>query len=195
MLASGAAAAINHLLRREAWAREHLLPFAGRTARLSVPPASMILAVKASGEVAAAESLEPDVTVTVNAASLLDLLRDPQSAASKAEVAGDAEFAKAIAYVFTHLRWDVEEDLSKVVGDVAAHRITRFGREAAQVPGRIIGSVSKSIAAYLQEERGTVPTRDEVASFTREVDALRDDAARLEKRLQRLQAGSEAGDR
>jgi ubiquinone biosynthesis protein UbiJ len=186
MLDSAAAGAINHLLRREAWARERLLPFAGKTARLSVPPVTMTLAVKASGEVAAAQTPEPDVTVTVAAASLLDTLRDPQSAAARAEVSGDAEFARAIAYLFTHLRWDVEEDLSKVVGDVAAHRIARFGREAAQVPGRVASSVSRSIAAYLRDERRALPTQGEVASFNREVDALRDDVARLEKRLQRL---------
>ena len=186
MLSKGAAAAINHLLRREAWARERLLPFAGRTARLCVPPASMSLVVKASGEVAAAEALEADVTVTLAAASLLDLLRDRESAASKAAVRGDAEFAKTLAYLFTHLRWDVEEDLSRVVGDVAAHRIARFGREAAQVPGRVAGSLSRSFAAYLREERKAVPTRGEVASFSRQVDALRDDVARLEKRLRNL---------
>jgi ubiquinone biosynthesis protein UbiJ len=186
MLASGVAVAINHLLRREAWARERLIPFAGRTVRLAVPPATIILAVKASGEVAGAESLEPDATITVPAASMLDLLRDPTSAASKAEVSGDAEFAQAIAYLFTHLRWDVEEDMSKVVGDVAAHRIAQFGRAAAQLPGQVADSLSRSFAAYLRDERQAVPTRGEVASFNLAVDALRDDVARLEKRLNNL---------
>ena len=193
MLSTVAAAAINHLLRRESWARERLLPFAGRIARLEVPPTGVTLAVTSAGEVAAADNVEPDVTLTVAAASVLDVLRDPQAAATSTQVTGDGEFAEAISYLFTHLRWDVEEDLSKVVGDLAAHRIASFGRDMAQVPGRVVDSVARSVSAYLREERGTVPSRSEVESFNQAVNTLRDDTARLEKRLERLQAQSDAG--
>jgi ubiquinone biosynthesis protein UbiJ len=188
-----AAAAINHLLRQESWARERLLPFAGRIARLKVPPTAVTLAVTSAGEVAAADNVEPDVTLTVAAASVLDVLRDPQAAATSTQVTGDGEFAEAISYLFTHLRWDVEEDLSKVVGDLAAHRIASFGRDMAQVPGRVVDSVARSVSAYLREERGTVPSRSEVESFNQAVNTLRDDTARLEKRLERLQVQSDAG--
>jgi ubiquinone biosynthesis protein UbiJ len=151
------------------------------------------LAVTATGEVAAAESVQPDVTLTVAAASLLEVLRDPQAAASKTEVTGDGEFAEAISFLFTHLRWDIEEDLSKLVGDVAAHRITRFGRDVAEVPGRVAESVSRSVAAYLRDEGGAVPSRSEVEAFNGDVNTLRDDTARLEKRLERLESLANAG--
>ncbi len=193
MLSTVAAAAINHLLRREDWARERLQPFAGRTARLAVPPTAVTLAVTTTGEVTASENTEPDVTLTVAAGSLFDVLRDPQAAASSTEVAGDGDFAGAISYLFTHLRWDVEEDLSRVVGDVAAHRIANFGRDLAQVPGRVAESVTRSVATYLRDESGPVPSRIEVEAFNHAVNVLRDDAARLEKRLERLQAQSDAG--
>ena len=193
MLSTVAAAAINHLLRREDWARERLQPFAGRVARLAVPPTSVTLTVTAAGEVAPAENVEPDVTLTVAAGSLFDVLRDPQAAASRTQVAGDGNFAEAISYLFTHLRWDVEEDLSRVVGDVAAHRIANFGRDLAHVPGRVAESVTRSVATYLRDESGPVPSRIEVEAFNHAVNVLRDDAARLEKRLERLQAQSDAG--
>lgn len=193
MLSTVAAAAINHLLRREDWARERLQPFAGRTARLVVPPTAVTLAVTTTGEVTASENTEPDVTLTVAAGSLFDVLRDPQAAASSTEVAGDGDFAGAISYLFTHLRWDVEEDLSRVVGDVAAHRIANFGRDLAHVPGRVAESVTRSVATYLRDESGPVPSRIEVEAFNHAVNVLRDDAARLEKRLERLQAQIDAG--
>lgn len=192
MLSTVAARAINHLLRREGWARERLLPYKGRVARLAVPPTLVTLTVTATGEVAASESTEPDVTVTVAAASLVDVLRDPQSASSKTQVTGDGNFAEVISYLFTHLRWDVEEDLSRVVGDVAAHRIAGLGRDLAHLPGRVADSVSRSIATYLRDEGGAVPSRPEVDAFNAEVDALRDDLARLEKRLERLEAQGRA---
>jgi ubiquinone biosynthesis protein UbiJ len=144
--------------------------------------------VTAEGEVAAAEDIEPDVTLTVAAGSLVDVLRDPQAAASKTEVTGDAEFAGVISFLFTHLRWDVEEDLSKIVGDVAAHRLARFGRDVAQVPGRVVDGVSRSVATYLREGHGAVPSRSEVDAFNQAVNVLRDDVARLEKRLEHLEA-------
>lgn len=193
MLSTVAAAAINHLLRREDWARERLRPFAGRTARLAVPPTAVTLTVTAAGEVAPADNVEPVVTLTVAAGSLFDVLRDPQVAAAKAQVAGDGDFAEAISYLFTHLRWDVEEDLSKVVGDVAAHRIASLGRDLAHVPSRVAESVTRSVANYLRDEGGPVPSRSEVEAFNHAVNVLRDDAARLEKRLERLQAQGDAG--
>ena len=39
---------------------------------------------------------------------------------------------------------------------------------------------------YLVEERGLLPAKGELAVFGHDVDRLRDDLARLEKRLQRL---------
>jgi ubiquinone biosynthesis protein UbiJ len=193
LLSTVAAAAFNHLLRREGWARERLVPFAGRVARLTVPPTAVTLAVTAAGEVAAAENVEPDVTLTVAAGTLFDVLRDPQAAATKAQVTGDGDFAEAISYLFTHLRWDVEEDLSKVVGDVAAHRIATLGRDLAHIPGRVAESVTRSVATYLRDEGGPVPSRSEVEAFNQAVNVLRDDTARLEKRLERLQAQGNAG--
>lgn len=188
MLSGVAAFAINELLQRESWARDKLVPFAGKTARLAVPPAAFTFTVQADGYIGSGDGTVPDVTITVAAASLPEALRDVEGATSRAEVTGDAELAKVIAYLFAHLRWDVEEDLSRVFGDVAAHRIAGFGREMAAVPGRIAHSVSHSLTAYLQEERGVIPARNEVAQFTREVDTLRDDAARLEKRIEQLEA-------
>jgi len=43
-----------------------------------------------------------------------------------------------------------------------------------------------NIREYLQEESGEVPSRYEVERFTRQLEALRDDVARLEARVDRL---------
>jgi ubiquinone biosynthesis protein UbiJ len=153
-----------------------------------VPPTVLTLAVTAAGEVAPAEDIEPDVTLTVAATSLLDVLRDPHMASVKTQVVGDGDFAEAISYLFAHLRWDVEEDLSQVVGDVAAHRIAGLGRDLLHLPGRVAESVTRSVANYVHDERGPVLSRTEVEAFNHAVDVLRDDAARLEKRLERLYA-------
>ena len=47
------AAAVNHLLARESWARERLAPYAGKTARLSCPPVVLMLLVQPDGYLSA----------------------------------------------------------------------------------------------------------------------------------------------
>ena len=49
------AAAVNHLLARESWARERLAPYAGKTARLSSPPMVLTLLVQPDGYLAAVD--------------------------------------------------------------------------------------------------------------------------------------------
>ena len=53
-----------------------------------------------------------------------------EAAFREVEMQGDAELAQEISFLARHLTWDVEEDLSRVVGDIAAHRVVggRAGR-------------------------------------------------------------------
>lgn len=50
------AAAVNHLLARESWARDRLIPYAGKTARLEVQPVTLVLLVQPDGYLAAVEA-------------------------------------------------------------------------------------------------------------------------------------------
>jgi ubiquinone biosynthesis protein UbiJ len=101
-------------------------------------------------------------------------------------VEGDTEFAAAISHLASNLRWDVEEDLSKVVGDVAAHRMADAGRAAAAWPGHAARSAGANVAEYLTEEAKILVTPLQAEQFLREVDELRDAVERLEKRIERL---------
>ena len=47
------------------------------------------------------------------------------------DVAGDAAFATDVNWLFDHLRWDVEDDLAKIVGPTPAHELARLARGAA----------------------------------------------------------------
>ena len=65
------AAAVNHLLARESWARERLAPYAGKTARLVLSAvSSLTLLVQPDGYLAAVDETEAhqfDVTISVPA--------------------------------------------------------------------------------------------------------------------------------
>jgi ubiquinone biosynthesis accessory factor UbiJ len=188
MLDALAAAAINHLLQGAAWARERMVPFAGASVRFHLPPASATFSIGEDGTLQpAASGVEPaaSIRLTPALAVRLALLKD-DSARAEVEVEGDAALAAALTRILGALSWDVEEDLSRVVGDVAAHRIGRAGRAFLDWQAALAANLARSVGEYLTEERAVVPGREALHLFAAAVDELRDDTQRLEKRIQRL---------
>jgi ubiquinone biosynthesis protein UbiJ len=112
--------------------------------------------------------------------------RDP-AAWTGAQVTGDMEFAAAIDYLRRNLVWDYEEDLSRVVGDVAAHRMANAAREADRWGRSALTNLASAFAEYATYETPMLASAAAVEAFNREVDEVRDAAARLEKRLELLQ--------
>ncbi len=99
---------------------------------------------------------------------------------------GDTALAEVIHHLWQHLRWDAEEDLSKVVGDAAAHRIAESGRTLQRWAQTSGDNLAHSFAEYWTEEQPLIAAKNDVARFTADVDQLRDDTARLEKRIELL---------
>ena len=187
LFAPPVAAAINHLLKNASWARERLQPCAGKTARFALAPFTVTLAILDSGELAdAPASASADASFTLTPGIALRMLAHDQHAWQQVEVSGDTALTREILYVAQNLRWDVEEDLSRVFGDVAAHRMTSAARELDRWRRDTMDSFARSAAAYWTEERPLIAPRENVEHFIRDVDHLRDDVARLEKRIGHL---------
>ena len=47
-------------------------------------------------------------------------------------VRGDVGLAAEIGWLAEHLRWDIEDDLARIVGDAPARQLAQFGRAVAQ---------------------------------------------------------------
>jgi len=180
--------ALNHLLAAQSWATARLVPHAGDSIRIELGPTAVELAVTATGLLEAADDRQPAVTIAVPPSALpLLLARDPQ-ARRAVMVTGNVGLAADIEYLFANLRWDAEADLSRLFGDIAAHRIGRAGRAAASLPGAVAQSFARSSRQFLTEEQPVLARPDEVSAFIHEIDHLRDDAERLEIRIARLEA-------
>ena len=178
---------LNHLLRANAWAREALQPHAGKMACFRCPPAENRLTVLDNGEVtAAAAGAAADVTFTLTPGLLLRVLARDDTVWRDIAIDGDTALAGTIHHLWRHLRWDAEEDLSTVVGDVAAHRIASSGRTLLQWARASNDNLVRSFAEYWTEEQPLIVTAPDVARFNADVDALRDDVARIEKRIEQL---------
>ena len=78
--------------------------------------------------------------------------------------------------------------MSAVIGDSAAHGLSRFARSLMAWGSDARNTMQQNFAEYLQEESGALPSRVDMDRFRGEVSVLRDDVARFEARLRRLQA-------
>ena len=191
MLAHVAQAPINHVLRGESWALRRLQAYAGRTARFEVFPFALSFTITDSGEVvASAPNVEADATFRLSPPLALRILARDDSAYREVSVSGDADFAQSIEFVVRNARWDAEEDLSRIFGDVAAHRIVDAGRGLVRLQAQAARSIARNLSDYLVEERGVIVRRREIDAFVQEVDTLRDDAERLAQRVARLTRSS-----
>ena len=191
-LPAPALAAVNHLLGQSTWARKKLAPFAGHIAQIKMPPFEAAFVVLADGllgmpEAAVeGEELSSEVCISLPATTPLLLLQGTDAVMRAARLEGSAEFAEALGFVIRNLGWDVEEDLSRFVGDIAAHRLVDGAKQFAGWQKQAAQNFAENVVEYLTEEQPVIARRVAIADFSSDIDRLRDDVARLEKRLQRL---------
>lgn len=180
-------AAINHLLAQEAWARAKLGKHAGKIAKLDAGVIALTWQVTPDGLLQEGEAREPDVVIRVRLADLPLIAQDPQRAVSYAKVEGDADFANTISQLAQTLKWEAEEDLSKLVGDMAANRIVSTAKAAVKTAQTTQQALAENVAEYFLEENPLLMRAAPVSDFAREVVKLRDDLERLEKRIKKLE--------
>lgn len=179
--------ALNHLLAGEPWAAERLHAFAGQRLAIVGGPFPVQLGVTSAGLFETSEgSGEPAVTITLPPDFPARLLVDRGSLLAAAKLAGSADFAETLAFVFRNLRWDVEDDLANYVGDIAARRLVQAGKAVHAWQSRAVGNLVSNVAEFATEDSDWLAPPRELQAFAQAVNILRDDVARLEKRLQRL---------
>lgn len=183
------AAALNHVVAQAPWAQEALLKHTGSTAAFAVAPFEFALRVDATGTFqTAGDAAEPDLRVELTPGEAVRVMTGQASVAEVARIDGDAAFGATLRQLAANLRWDFEEDLSKVVGDIAAHRAAGMLRSLAAWPGMAGNRLGQAAAEFATEEAQLMPSRHEFEAWLADVDHLRDDAERLEKRIARLEA-------
>lgn len=183
------AAILNHLLNQQPWSRDQLCLLAGKIFCLSIPPVSLTLLIESNGEFSAlSQSADhtPDATLTLPPAAALRFALTRQLDMAELNIQGDYEIASTVGRILRDLKWDMEEDLSRVVGDIPAHQITQFGKKAWQEGRRQVGSLAGMLAEFWQEEDPLIAKSRHLEQFARDVDALRADTERLTKRVEKL---------
>ena len=78
---------------------------------------------------------------------------------------------------------DLEEALSRGLGDVAAHRLVGAARDAASLGRDAGGRLLEGLVEYALEEKRLVVARAELDSLTEATRQLRERLERLEQRI------------
>jgi ubiquinone biosynthesis protein UbiJ len=187
-LESPIAAALNRLLESEAWARARLAPFDGDTVEFAFPPLPALrLGIEADGRLRpAARTAPPSLLVRLKPEAAAALLRGEDHFMRAIDVSGNAKLASEVLVLVRHLRWDVEDELAGVVGDVAAHRLVGWTRAIASWHSDAVARLADSAMEYVVEERRMLVPRGEFEAHVAGVARLRDALARLEQRLRRI---------
>jgi len=187
------AAGLNRLLDAEPWARERLAPFAGEAMELRAPPLPALrFVIAADGRLSAADAeaapeARPALVVTLGPGALAAAVKGEEHLLRAIQVDGNARLASEAMFLFRHLRWDAEEDLAKLVGDIAAHRIAGTARAVAAWHVDAARRIAESLAEYATEERPVLVKRGELEESAATLARLRDALERLDKRIERLE--------
>jgi ubiquinone biosynthesis protein UbiJ len=111
----------------------------------------------------------------------------PDRTRTSVRISGDADVASGYRELLALARPDLEEELSRLVGDLAARRLSLAAQGALGWLRRLGRTAGENLAEYLQEESRDVVGKYEVEEFVQGVDRLRDTADRVEARLARIE--------
>lgn len=188
-LAQLALSAINHVLQQQPASRERMRIHAGRNVRIVTagPIGDMHsdAQIGADGLLAAAREADPAVVLTLapTLGTVFGVLGgSAQPWGRKLRVEGDAVLAATVAQVAESLRWDFEEDLSKVLGDTVAHRVGRAMRGAREGAEGVRARSREAIVRVATTRAGPLVAQTEMADLADEIRRLSASIARLEAR-------------
>ncbi|WP_197407983.1 hypothetical protein [Lampropedia cohaerens] len=146
---------VNHVLQQEPEAQDRLATQAGKSVYVSwrqfngqvrITPAGLLDLDDVSGASdLLLEVAEPSVTKLVRSA--VEGTRPP------IRIAGDVELASQLNWVIDNVRWDLEDDLARIIGDVPAHKLTQVGRRIAEALRTFVQGAMTTVGGLVQRRR------------------------------------------
>jgi ubiquinone biosynthesis accessory factor UbiJ len=191
-IAAGAACrGINHVLAGEPWAMTELSRHANKTILLEMPFGDLGFELSQRGLLQVAPEIEqPSLTLSVNAKALTDIVGSPgnlrEQAFKAVKIAGDAELAQLLGRLIGQVRWEYEEDLSRLLGDAPAHFAVKQGKKLISASKSAVGDLLDNVVEYVSEEKKVLLNKRDFIMRKAELNDLRDAVDRMEKRIQLL---------
>lgn len=188
---------LNRNLPRSPRAGELAAALHGKAVRIEARGLGWVVFVESLGtslRLTKARPGDPDAEISGSLMNLAALAGPhPEEVIRRGDVSirGDAEIAQKFRELAMLLKPDVEEELSKLIGDTPAHQALRFVRGVAGAGRRAATTQVRNVAEYLAHESRDLVPRAEAEDFYRSVERLREDLDRLDARAQLLERAPE----
>jgi ubiquinone biosynthesis protein UbiJ len=146
---------LNHVLMQEPAARERLQRQRGRHVQVCWRDQVFQFAFTPAGLV---EFITPDATTNANfkAADLVLRVNEPspfelaktvlQGEKPAIRIEGDVQLAAEVNWLIDHVRWDPEEDLSRLIGDAPAHTLVQNAKRAVDALRSFVKQQASKVA-------------------------------------------------
>jgi ubiquinone biosynthesis accessory factor UbiJ len=184
---------LNRLVGESTAAMELVERLNGTTFAIHVEGLGLTTALHADGARLHLDTDAENATATLRATPF-DLLKLARAGGvsdvkrTHASLSGDLQVAERYSQILKLARPDLEDEISKWIGDVPAHALGEVVRGASAWLTRAAGALRMNTAEFLQEESRAMPAPLEAEAFYADVERLRDDVERTAARLARLRA-------
>ncbi len=125
---------LNHVLMQEKEAQDRLARKKGSVLHIRWGLFALDLLITRAGLLDKASSAaKPDLLIAVAVDSPMVLLQSAMAGKPPpVKIEGDVQLAAELGWLAENLRWDFEEDLSRVVGDIPAHAMADAAKRLGQ---------------------------------------------------------------
>ena len=183
------ASVANRILEQETWAREKLVPFAGRVFALAVGPVEARFGITAEGKLERSPASAPaDLDLQLSPLAMPAFLANPSRWNEFVREEGDAALGGVLKELARTLPWFVEAAFTKMLGPVAGQRAADAGRRLLAFPEYAAQRVTEGVVSYVRDEAGLLARGEQLPPF---VEGVRDVTARVDALEQRFDALSE----
>jgi ubiquinone biosynthesis protein UbiJ len=184
---------LNEQIRASTAARERIDALEGKCFAVRIKSTDLrYVATACSGELKLARSADGAANVELTA-GLFDLLRLAKSSSLGdlrdvgASLDGEIGVAEGFADLMRFAVPEPEAWLADWIGDMPAHAVGQATRRASAWAEQAEHAFEQNLGEYLQEERPTLVPPPLARRFSDEVDRVRDDVDRAERRIELLE--------
>ncbi len=178
---------LQHITQQNSWSRPYLTLFSGKVLQFDFSLFKAHLIILEDGSLSlAVDTAIADAIIHLPPSLVMRLLARDEAAKMQIKIDGDSHLATEFSKVLQQMRWDYEEDLSHLMGDMTANKVVAGGQKIAQEAKKQTVNLAEMLSEYWQEEKPVIAKKWQVEQFVQEIDSLKSDMARFEKKLQKI---------
>ena len=173
---------LDHLLSQNDWMQTKLIDHRNKIIVIEVSGLKIILKIDENGLLHSLNNSEEyDCIIKLTVNDFINQLINKNN--GNISIEGDLELANQVSQVLKGIEWDIEEDLSKYIGDIPAIQVNKALKKIVTSSKKNIGGISGALLEYWQEENKILTKRRNVEIFNSEVDKIVEDTERLEAKI------------